>query len=346
MEVVSDNRKLEYNDISEMLECAEACITEYCFDQAIEILNRILEKEPNHNDALNNLAIIKIQENRISEAYDILAQLLASDPENKTASENMSVLNAYYGQSSEQKKVIRELYKIIEMYAKVGLNNPVVRGCIEKINHIYTQRMCMNTKDEFVSIRNSPINAEEGNVLLRIALEKKISRSLEVGMAFGLSTLHILLAHEILNSEGHIAIDPYQFSEYYQGCGLRNISACNLEKHFHWINMKSSIALPMLLQEDATFDLIFIDGSHLFGDIFVDVYYSFNLLSENGIIILHDSFLPASRTVRNIFMTNYGLQHYDALPNSNMIALKKQNSKIPNWRDFTNAFKPFYVETD
>ncbi len=36
------------------------------------------------------------------------------------------------------------------------------------------------------------------------------------------------------------------------------------------------------------FDVIFIDGSHLFEDVLVDFYISLNHLSENGTIVLHD----------------------------------------------------------
>jgi hypothetical protein len=36
------------------------------------------------------------------------------------------------------------------------------------------------------------------------------------------------------------------------------------------------------------YDLIYVDGSHVFEDVFIDAYYSFRLVSENGVVLFDD----------------------------------------------------------
>ena len=48
-------------------------------------------------------------------------------------------------------------------------------------------------------------------------------------------------------------------------------------------------ALPQLVREGAQYDLIYIDGSHLFEEVMIDCYYCTRLLREGGVMALDDS---------------------------------------------------------
>lgn len=54
------------------------------------------------------------------------------------------------------------------------------------------------------------------------------------------------------------------------------------------IKKRSIIALSSLIQADAEFDLIYIDGSHSSQDVLCDLVMSFHLLKSGGLIIVDD----------------------------------------------------------
>ena len=47
--------------------------------------------------------------------------------------------------------------------------------------------------------------------------------------------------------------------------------------------------LPQLVKDGEKFDLIYVDGSHLFEDVFVDTYFAIRCLSDDGVILFDDS---------------------------------------------------------
>lgn len=49
------------------------------------------------------------------------------------------------------------------------------------------------------------------------------------------------------------------------------------------------------INSDKLFDIIFIDGSHLFEDVLEDIYLSLDHISDNGTIVLHDCNPPNSQ---------------------------------------------------
>ena len=44
-----------------------------------------------------------------------------------------------------------------------------------------------------------------------------------------------------------------------------------------------------MIQAGNKFDLIYVDGSHLIEDVFVDAYFAIRLLSNGGIVVFDDS---------------------------------------------------------
>lgn len=127
-------------------------------------------------------------------------------------------------------------------------------------------------------------------VLREAILGNQIKHTLEVGLAFGGSALTILSSLHEINQEddySHTAIDPFQ-STVWKGSALSAIQLANLNKNFFFIENYSFLSLPKLVEENKKYDLIYIDGSHLFENVFVDFYYSALLLNENGILIFDD----------------------------------------------------------
>ena len=152
---------------------------------------------------------------------------------------------------------------------------------------------------------HSAIDHEEGEFLLRIIRDDpSIVNTLEVGCAYGLSSLFICSALQGRHRVSHTIIDPFQNSTW-DGSGIRNLEEAGYN-FFKLIEIKSEFALPKLLEErEGQFDFIFIDGWHTLDHTFLDCFYATRLLRVGGYLAIDDvSFFPAVRSVVD-FLSNY-----------------------------------------
>lgn len=116
------------------------------------------------------------------------------------------------------------------------------------------------------------------------------SKTLEVGLACGLSALVFCDHHRCQGGGLHTAVDPFQ--DDLDACGLVQIETARLTEFLRFLPDRSHDALPRLLKEGEGFDVIYIDGSHLFEHVFLDLYYAARLLNEDGIVLIDDSTCP------------------------------------------------------
>ena len=85
----------------------------------------------------------------------------------------------------------------------------------------------------------------------------------------------------------HVAIDPFQ-SGAWDNVAHKLLVQEGLLEYVNICERHSYIILPSLIDNHEKFDLIYIDGSHLFEDIFIDFYYSSKLLNPSGLIAFDD----------------------------------------------------------
>lgn len=148
------------------------------------------------------------------------------------------------------------------------------------------------------------IDPAEGAFLHRIiSQDSRIAKTLEVGCANGLASLHICDALGARAGAHHTIIDPFQNSQW-DGVGVRNLEQAGI-RFFELIEKKSELALPELLgRGEAQFDLVFIDGWHTFDHTLLDCFYATRLLRTGGCLVIDDVGLsPVGR------VTDY-LSHY------------------------------------
>jgi predicted O-methyltransferase YrrM len=128
------------------------------------------------------------------------------------------------------------------------------------------------------------------HMLRRLQLELKAGRTLEIGLSFGASCLMFTATHrEISGRAGrqHMALDPFQ-TEAWDDSGLLAVERAGLSDYLDFRPQFSSLVLPRLVENGEQFDLIYVDGSHLFEDVFIDAYYTARLLSEGGVVAFDD----------------------------------------------------------
>jgi len=109
-------------------------------------------------------------------------------------------------------------------------------------------------------------------------------RTLEIGLSFGGSALVFCASHKELcrPPEGqHTALDPHQ-ATVWDSCGLMAVERAGLMSYLDFRAAYSAFELPRLVEQGAQIDLVYVDGSHLFEDVFVDAYYVARLLAPGG----------------------------------------------------------------
>jgi hypothetical protein len=133
-------------------------------------------------------------------------------------------------------------------------------------------------------------------------------RSSTAQNVFGLSTVNNLVILRNLFTEimakRHTAIDPFQTD--WNDMALVTLDNAGLRGYLDFRPEFSSVALPTLVREGARFELIFIDGSHFFDDVFVDVYFTTQLLVDGGIVAFDDSTNRHVRKVLRFIRANCG----------------------------------------
>jgi predicted O-methyltransferase YrrM len=135
------------------------------------------------------------------------------------------------------------------------------------------------------------LSADAGAALYRLVRDKKLNRTLEIGMAYGLSSLFICQGHQDKGNGEHVAIDPCQRGEFLS-IGLANVRAAGLESRLRFIEEPDYLALPALVREGNGFSLVFIDGLHMFDYTLLDFFYADRLLAEQGYLVFDDCLVP------------------------------------------------------
>lgn len=135
---------------------------------------------------------------------------------------------------------------------------------------------------------NSAIGKDKGEFLYGIIKDDPtISKTLEVGCAFGLSSLYICEGTRSRAGARHTIIDPHQNS-IWDGAGVRNLQEVGVD-HAELIESGSEIALPQLMAAaKGPYDFIFIDGWHTFDHTLIDCFYATRLLRVGGVLALDD----------------------------------------------------------
>jgi hypothetical protein len=90
-------------------------------------------------------------------------------------------------------------------------------------------------------------------------------------------------------------------------------------------------------------DAAFIDGSHLFHNVFVDLFYLGMIVRPGGLVILDDYWLPGVATAARYFETNLGWRPHALTTGTpgRVLALRLPDPPVtPSFKELT----PFWFE--
>jgi predicted O-methyltransferase YrrM len=173
------------------------------------------------------------------------------------------------------------------------------------------------------------IERAQGEALRDLAIVEGAERTIEVGLALGMSALFICQA--VLPRGGrHTAIDPFQ-RESWNGAGLRTLREAGVQDSVEVIEEESQLALPRLVAGGRRFDFAFVDGDHRFEGVFLDLYYMTRLVKPGGLVVVDDMWMPAVRTAVAYVDKNLGLTlESDALPHGFRWRRRWLSRGVPN----------------
>jgi predicted O-methyltransferase YrrM len=143
----------------------------------------------------------------------------------------------------------------------------------------------------------------EGMWLYELCRQIKPEKTLEIGLAYGFSTLFLLAALKSNGRGEHVAVDPGQ-SDLWKGIGVQRAHLAGMEQAFHFVEEKSVQALSAFARDGLTFDLIFVDGAHFFDAALVDFVLAAEICNPGGVIVLDDLWLPPIRKVAAFIRSN------------------------------------------
>ena len=148
------------------------------------------------------------------------------------------------------------------------------------------------------------ISETEYDALSNWVVKEKAAKTIEIGLAYGISALAICegLIMNGSDTKSHVALDPFQLG--YSNCGLQLLTDAGMIDLVEFLSEKSEIVLPRFLSENRQFDFAFVDGSHKFDNVFVDLFYLGQLVRPKGIIFLDDYQIKGVATAASFFVKN------------------------------------------
>lgn len=144
---------------------------------------------------------------------------------------------------------------------------------------------------------------KDGEAMFQLSSAPKPLNTLELGMAYGLSTLYICQALRNNAGGAHIAVDPYQTS-YYKNSGRINVERAGLTGLVTVNEQQSYKALPKLMESGLQLDFAFVDGNHRFEFILLDFLFIDRMLNVGGHVMFHDLWMPSTRKAISFIARN------------------------------------------
>jgi predicted O-methyltransferase YrrM len=178
---------------------------------------------------------------------------------------------------------------------------------------------------------HSNMSREEGVLIDQVFRTVKPDVSLEIGFAYGVSTLFVCDALAVNGKAAtHIVIDPAQHS-HWGGIGLQNIARAGYGHFIDFHEERSEIALPSLLSCGTRIEAAIIDGNHTFDHVLVDFFYVNKILTVGGIVILDDTSFPSISRVAEHILTYPAYELFATTTQPSMATRTRVRRALARW---------------
>lgn len=121
-------------------------------------------------------------------------------------------------------------------------------------------------------------------------------KTLEIGLAYGLSAMAICQQLKGVTGARHIAIDPWQRTECWHGAGLENLRRAGVLDFVDFYEISAELCLPQLAGQDNRIDFAYIDAGKRLDDTIIYCAYVMRMLRTGGRVVFDDAQFPGIRT--------------------------------------------------
>jgi len=163
------------------------------------------------------------------------------------------------------------------------------------------------TRDREADFETVAVPEGDCDRLRDLLISEGVQTIVEIGLAYASSALAIGEALVTVDAPRprHIIIDPFQERDWSNvGWGL--LCSVGLDSIASLMTAPSSIALPQLLAEGLVADAAFVDGSHRFHEVFVDLYFLRKIVRPGGLIVMDDAGVPSVEAAVRYYEQNLG----------------------------------------
>ncbi|MBG9389069.1 class I SAM-dependent methyltransferase [Caenimonas aquaedulcis] len=161
---------------------------------------------------------------------------------------------------------------------------------------------------------HSGVDSRSGDVLRRAVEKARPRLGCEVGLAYGISSLHILEAMKDHGDGELIGMDPAQHDATWQGGGLHNIERAGFGARYRLHEESSQSLLPRLAAQGTRIQFAFIDGWHTFDHTLVDFFYLDRMMDVGGVMVLDDVGYPGLQRLAHFIVTNRAYTFLEGAP--------------------------------
>ncbi|TMA55352.1 MAG: class I SAM-dependent methyltransferase [Deltaproteobacteria bacterium] len=127
--------------------------------------------------------------------------------------------------------------------------------------------------------------------LFQLVRDRRPDVTLEIGFAYGLSTLFIAEALRQNGRGRHVVIDPNEHRRF-DGLGLRHLEEAGLAEIVTFLEEPAELCLPRLAEQNLRVDLAFNDSDHLFDHVVTEFVLLGFLLPKGALLVFDDASLP------------------------------------------------------
>src|SRR5215210_7991364 len=209
-----------------------------------------------------------------------------------------------------------------------------VRGVIERL--VRDGSAVARSNGTLHSLFPVAVYATEGEALREWVLREGATKTIEIGLGYGISALHICegLLGNADPAARHVALDPYQ-AKRFADLGLQFLEEAGVAEMVEHYAEASETALPRFLGGGRSFHLAFVDGNQRFDGVFLDLVFLGRLLRPGGIAFVDDYQLPAVARAASFCLTNLGwtLEEVSAADDLHRWAVLR-TSAVPDTRPF------------
>jgi predicted O-methyltransferase YrrM len=180
------------------------------------------------------------------------------------------------------------------------------------------------------------ISPEQGLFMADLHRQLAPSTSLEVGMAYGFSTLFFEDAMHEHGYGHHIAIDPFEFTTW-KGVGHQAVQDLGFGARFTLVQKTSVAALTELHAAGLRPELVFIDGDHRFDGALVDFYCVDKMLPVGGVALFDDMWMPSIQKLAAFIRASFEDSYEEvASPVRNVFVIQKKADDQRPWDHFAS----------